>query len=319
MFNGDRREKEPAFFNVTMVNGHFAHPVYKPMQAFMGELVLAIERANPDFAWVQFVFKQVNQSGVLLRLKRELLVRKRIVEGDVQHPLYKSSTWHVTTDERAKVLDELAMKQQVVLGIQGMWVGDRVALGDLPFNRIGDAIDRLDEFVYSDPRLLLELVNRRFVEDLSPWARLYGGARNEPPSFLITPEDLPYYVHFPCGKFTDSTGSLDYTMHSELPALVHHVALPRSVGGTAMKIVKVPKLDLPLDEAQAAMLSNLATSKRRSWEFIYAKGKGRFVIFAEDDAEYVLQLQSIYGLLDLEVEPLLPPEAARALLNLGLY
>ena len=54
-------------------------------------------------------------------------------------------------------------------------------------------------FQYRDPRMLLELIDRRMVEDISEYLSRYTGSRLEPPSFIVTPEELKSYIHLPVG------------------------------------------------------------------------------------------------------------------------
>jgi len=60
-----------------------------------------------------------------------------------------------------------------------------------------------------DPRVLLELVDRRMVEDISKYLDGYTKSRLEPPSFMVTPEELQSYVHLPAGETAMSLSSLD--------------------------------------------------------------------------------------------------------------
>ena len=74
----------------------------------------------------------------------------------------------------------------------------------LPFDHCSDEHDSLAVFQYRDPRMLLELVDRRMVVDISEYFDRYTGSRMEPPSFLVTPEELQSYIHLPAGEVAES-------------------------------------------------------------------------------------------------------------------
>jgi len=63
-------------------------------------------------------------------------------------------------------------------------------------------------FRYRDPRMLLELVGRRMVVDISEYFYRHTRSRLEPPSFVVTPEELQSYVHLPAGETASSLRSL---------------------------------------------------------------------------------------------------------------
>ena len=70
-------------------------------------------------------------------------------------------------------------------------------MSSLPFKDCHDEFDRLGVFVYRNPWMLAELVERRMVEDVSSYIMSYAHSRLEPPSFLITQDEIPYYLHMP--------------------------------------------------------------------------------------------------------------------------
>jgi len=121
---------------------------------------------------------------------------------------------------------------QVLLGIQGMWDekseeavhGISGSLRGVPielstFQSCRDELDSLAVFTYRDPRVLLELVRRRFVTDISCYFRKYSGSRMEPPTLIPAAEDLGSYVHLPVGNITDHLSSL---LPSELDEEEHN-------------------------------------------------------------------------------------------------
>jgi hypothetical protein len=217
------------FFNIALKNGHImSRPRYEPEQEFIGNLIHELEQRDPDFAWIQFIFQQVDYSRQLMMLKNELLSYKRLAEtpevnekGEPMKRKELDSEWYRTVELRCKKIDELMSSHQVLLGIQGMWVKKREEaiqgisgpLRGAPielstFQSCRDELDSLAVFTYRDPRVLLELVRRRFVTDISWYFRKYSGSRMESPSLILAAEDLGNYVHLPVGNITDHLSSL---------------------------------------------------------------------------------------------------------------
>ena len=86
-------------------------------------------------------------------------------------------------DARMKKADDIVSKPTVTLAIQGMWVSDSdsKSIGTLPFDHCSDEHDSLAIFQYRDPRMLLELIDRRMVEDISEYlAATPGRGSNRP-------------------------------------------------------------------------------------------------------------------------------------------
>ena len=188
------------FFNVSLVNATpMSLPKFPQPQRLMGELIHSIEAANPRFAWVQFLFKRVNLSPTLVALKNSMHVaaeqiktpkRSIIDDSEYDRPeLYRD--WYKRSGERIKRIDALANAPHVLLAIQGMWVSDPRLLSTLPFKDCHDELDRLGTFLYRNPWMLVELVERRMVEDVSPYIMSYSRSRLESPSFLLTQEEIP--------------------------------------------------------------------------------------------------------------------------------
>jgi len=217
------------FFNVALKNGHLmSRPRYEPEQEFIGNFIHELEQRDPDFAWIQFIFQQVDYSRQLMMLKNELLSFKKFAEtpevngkGEPRRRKELDSEWYRTVELRCKKIDELMSSHQVLLGIQGMWVekGEEVlqvisgSLRGSPielstFQSCRDELDSLAIFTYRDPRVLLELVRRRFVTDINWYFRKYSGSRMEPPTLILAAEDLGSYVHLPLGNITEHLLSL---------------------------------------------------------------------------------------------------------------
>jgi hypothetical protein len=217
------------FFNVALKNGHLmSRPRYEPEQEFIGNLIHELEQKDPDFAWIQFIFQQVDYSRQLMMLKEDLLSFKKFAEtpevngrGELRRSKELDSEWYRTVELRCRKIDELMSSHQVMLGIQGMWVekgeeathGISESLRSAPielstFQSCRDEIDSLAIFTYRDPRVLLELARRRFVTDVSWYFRKYSGSRMESPSLILAAEDLGNYVHLPLGNITQHLSSL---------------------------------------------------------------------------------------------------------------
>ena len=188
------------FFNVSLINAvPMSLPKFPQPQRLMGELVHSIEAAGPTFAWVQFLFRRVNLSPTLVALKDAMHVtaeqiktpkRSWIDDSESDRPeLYRD--WYRRSGERIKRIDAVANVPHVLFAIQGMWVGDPRQLSTLPFKDCYDELDRLGTFVYRNPWMLVELVERRMVEDVSPYIMSYSRSRLESPSFLLTQEEIP--------------------------------------------------------------------------------------------------------------------------------
>ncbi len=56
--------------------------------------------------------------------------------------------------------------------------------------------------------MFTELVDRRMVQDISKYLDGYMKSRLEPPSFIVTPEELQSYAHLLAGETAASLSSL---------------------------------------------------------------------------------------------------------------
>lgn len=127
-------------------------------------------------------------SADAIGLKRDLLASKEIeaprvdlLTGEEFAKRELQEDWYRRADESVKKLDEVTSRPTVLMAIQGMWVGDESQVEELPFSRCSDEVDALKAFGFRDPRMLIELVERNMVDDISAHIRKYLGSRQEPP------------------------------------------------------------------------------------------------------------------------------------------
>jgi len=334
------------FFNVALKNGHImSRPRYEPEQEFIGNLIHELEQRDPDFAWIQFIFQQVDYSRQLMMLKNELLSYKKFAEtpevngnGEPMKRKELDSEWYRTVELRCKKIDELMSSHQVLLGIQGMWVekseeavhGISGPLRSVPielstFQSCRDELDSLAVFTYRDPRVLLELVRRRFVTDISWYFRKYSGSRMESPSLIIAAEDLGSYVHLPVGNITEHLSSLlppsfDEEEHNKefttfgvgsglnsgdspyairrkedrssisdlllLPVAEPQAEIKTSKGNFYLSRMKtIPQIHQKLDAEAFSRLKHLPSLYTRSFELLYNKGRTSLLIGSADDRD----------------------------------
>jgi hypothetical protein len=165
------------FFNVSLKNGTVVStPSYPEKQTFCAALVRALESANPDFAWVQFLFVKSPHGASLVGLKNSMRRAKAdierpsmdLVSGNEQERRELGRDFYRQADARTRKADELATKPLVTLAVQGMWVSTREGstVDALPFDHCADEHDSLAVFQYRDPRMLRELADRRMGTDI---------------------------------------------------------------------------------------------------------------------------------------------------------
>jgi hypothetical protein len=334
------------FFNIALKNGHImSRPRYEPEQEFIGNFIHELEQRDPDFAWIQFIFQQVDYSRQLMMLKNELLSYKRFAEtpevngnGEPMKRKELDSEWYRTVELRCKKIDELISSHQVLLGIQGMWVEKSeeaihgisgplrsVPIGLSTFQSCRDEIDSLAIFTYRDPRVLLELVRRRFVTDISWYFRKYSGSRMESPSLIIAAEDLGSYVHLPVGNITEHLSSLlppsfDEEEHNKefttfgvgsglnsgdspyairrkedrssisdlllLPVVEPQTEIKTSKGNFHISRMKtIPQIHQKLDAEAFSRLKHLPSPYTRSFELLYNRGRTSLLIGSADERD----------------------------------
>ncbi|MDG6974417.1 MAG: hypothetical protein JRM95_06260 [Nitrososphaerota archaeon] len=318
------------FFNVSLVNAtHMSLPKFPQPQRLMGELVHSIEAANPRFAWVQFLFKRVNLSPTLVALKNSMHVaaeqiktpkRSIIDDSEYDRPeLYRD--WYKRSGERIKRIDAIANAPHVLLAIQGMWVGDPRQLSTLPFKDCHDELDRLGTFVYRSPWMLVELVQRRMVEDVSPYFMSYARSRLESPSFLITQDEIPYYLHLPVAEtqgFVESLGKRSSYSPDVQPGGVEggegeegtHPAANKAFQAKVLRLAEVPKIVEPLKEEQLQRLALLPSTTVRGFEATFTGGGSEILLSSKterDLKEYLGVMESVYGTLTVVQATDTPP------------
>ena len=293
-------KKRVRFFNVSLRNGIVVStPSYPEKQAFLGHLIKALEGANPDFAWIQFLFIRSDYSSALVRLKNSMHRAKASIEqptidvisGEERDRRELHRDYYRRSDARMKKVDDIATKPTVTLAIQGMWVADKVssAVSVLPFDHCSDEHDSLAVFQYRDPRMLLELVDRRMVVDISEYFDRYTKSRMEPPSFLVTPEQLVSYIHLPAGDVAKSLSSLqgeeskrEFSQGKVEEEDEVKASQSSDIDSKLVRLVKVPTTEEALDDVSVQPLSHLAAPTVRTFELVYSGGRTDSIAFSGD-------------------------------------
>ena len=320
-------KKRVRFFNVSLRNGIVVStPAYPEKQAFLGHVIRALESSNPDFAWIQFLFVSSDYSSALVRLKNSMHRAKASIEQptidlisgeergrrELHHDYYRRS------DDRMKKVDDIATKPTVTLAIQGMWVCDKGASSpnSLPFDHCSDEHDSLAVFQYRDPRMLLELVDRRMVVDIAEYFDRYTRSRMEPPSFLVTPEELVSYIHLPAGEVAKSLSSLedeeskrDYTQGKVEEDEETKASQSGDVSSKLVRLVKVPTTEEVLADSAIQPLAHLAAPTVRAFELVYSEGATEVLLSAEsveDMGKYAQLLNLVYGSMKYEARDQVP-------------
>ncbi len=314
----ERKEKEGIwFFSVSQKHGHvMSRPIYPSEQALIGDLIHSIEVASPQMAWVQMLFRTTDLSRDLILLKNGIIAAKKHIEtpkidlfsGNEKERSELYRDWYSKANARIKKIDDLAAGPAILMAIQGMWVGSKSGLMELPFTHCTDEEDSLAVFSYRDPRMLIELVERHMVEDISEYLLRYTGSRLEPPSFLITAEELPYFIHLPAGKVIASIRSIsdeEWGTYSPTHKMggVQGEETHQHASSRVMKISRPPKIEKVLPEVESAGLGLLASSSVRGLELLFESGKTGILISSENAEEterYREQLESVYGEMAME-------------------
>ena len=310
------------FFNISLINANvMSLPKFPQPQRLVGELIHSVEAANPPFAWVQFLFRRVNLSPTIVALKNsihaaqeEIKTPKRSwIDGSEYDKPELHRDWYKRSGEETKRLDAIANAPHILLAIQGMWAGDPRQLTMLPFKDCYDEIDRLGTFVYRNPWMLVELVERRMVTDVSPYFMSYARSRLEPPSFLITQEEVPYYLHLPVARSRDFLKSItDRTAHTEIASgtVEGSEDIPTGQGGSrVIGLARVPEITEPLKEDAVARLGLLPTPSTRSFEVLFDRGATSILLSAKSGRDlmgYKETLESVYGALSTVGVPAKP-------------
>ena len=275
------RPAQIRFFNVSLVNASpMSTPRFSEPQRLVGEVIRAVEAASPKFAWVQFLFRRVNLSAPLVALKNSMnfaaveikTPKTSLLDGSEYERPELHRDWYKRSAERIKRIDAITNKPHFLIAIQGMWVGNPAGLQSLPFRDCCDELDRLGLFVYRNPWMLAELVERRMVEDISSYIASYTSSRLEPPSFLITHEEIPYYIHLPVVKEMRFLRSVAWKQHSPgvREGKVEGTASAiRTMSSRVVRLQRAPWIGEPLKEADAERLSLVASSSVRTFELAF--------------------------------------------------
>jgi hypothetical protein len=311
--------KKVRFFSVSLRNGIvMSTPSYPEKQSFIAHLIRALEASNPDFAWIQFLFVRSDYGADLVRLKNSIHATKVTIEqpsldlvsGQEHDRRELHRDYYRQSDSRMKKVDCIIAKPAITLAIQGMWVhAEPGSINALPFDHCVDEHDHLAVFQYRDPRMLIELIDRRMVEDISKYLDRFTKSRLEPPSFIVTPEELQSYIHLPAGETAESLGSL-VGGTSKRGFVQGSVAGEEKSSGRGddlssrvVRIAKVPENEKLLDEASVQPLVHLATSTVRTFELVYSGGVTEALLSAEtveDIKAYAGLLSLVYGGMKLE-------------------
>jgi hypothetical protein len=313
-------KKKIRFFNVSLRNGIVVStPSYQEKQVFCSQLIRTIETANPDFAWVQFLFVRSSYGADLVRLKNSMRRAKTAIEqpaldlisGQEHERRELRGDYYNRADAGMKKIDDMVAKPAVTLAIQGIWVGEGGSSPTvLPFDHCADEHDCLAVFEYRDPRMLLELVNRKMVEDISEYLDRYTKSRLEPPSFIVTPEELRSYIHLPAGERIASLRSVNWeTSKREFSkgkvggGDPEYSGGPPEVPATVVRIAKVPSTKKVLDDSIVQPFDHIASTTVRTFEVAYCGGKTELILSArtlDDMGRYAGLLNQVYGELELE-------------------
>ena len=174
------------------------------------------------------------------------------------------------------------------MAIQGMSVGGEQELRDLPFSQCADEVDSLKMFTFHDPRMLINLVERRMVTDIGRYIADYTGSRLEPPSFLITVDELPYYANLPWGRYVRAIKSVPvwaaYSPYAERGYVQGEV--DPSAWKSTSRVVRFdpPEMDDKLDERREGG-SRLASNSVRGIEIVYQEQRTEILLSAESPTD----------------------------------
>jgi hypothetical protein len=320
------------FFTVELRNGHvMSTPKYEPAQEFVGSLIHEVSLKGPEFAWVQFAFRNLDYHSQLVSLKAELSYYKKYADTpetktDGEGREYtverkeKGTEWYRSIQEKVKKIDAVKSQPTISMAIRGIWVGDDVdALSSLGvFSNCSDEMDRLAVVPLRDPRMLAWLVKRRVLSDPAEYIWHYGTkARKASPELMLTTDELPYYIHIPTGPIIGSLGSLADAFGGAISRSTTKKTQWRIGGGNqggteeedetwkegdfrVAAVSKIPALKENLDEAGAARLRHLASNLVRTFELTYSKESEKTELLigsenSEDLRRYEDLLSSLYG------------------------
>jgi hypothetical protein len=172
--------------------------------------------------------------------------------------------------------------------------------------------------------MLIELVERNMVTDISRYFRSYTGARVEPPSFIISADEMSYYIHVPYGEQADAIRAIDWPEASMAPrgSTGDDAVEKKSSGSLVFRTYGLPKWKEALDDAKKARLAHLASATERSFEIIYESGRFSVLLHSKthsDLLEYRATFEAIYGTLkfeEVELKPVFLNEVPKMVLQI---
>ena len=320
-------KKNVRFFNVSLRNGIvMSTPSYPEKQAFVAHLIRAIETANPDFAWIQFLFVSSSYGADLIRLKNSMHRAKTAIEqpsldfvsGQAQDRRELYRDYYSRTEARMKKVDDIVTKPTITMAIQGMWVSDEPeSIYALPFDHCSDEHDSLTRLPGTATRgCSSNSSTGGWSSTYREYFDRYTKSRLEPPSFLVTPEELQSYVHLPAGETAASLRSLEGGT-STRAFILASIAGEKAISGSGddisselVRLVKVPKNEKTLEDTSVQPLAHLAAPTVRTFELVYSGGKTEVLLSAEteeDMRKYAGLLGLVYGSMKFEKTDPLPP------------
>ena len=138
----------------------------------------------------------------------------------------------------------------------------------------------------------------------------YTGSRLEPPSFIVTPEELRSYIHLPAGEGVESLGSLKWTTPKKAfgrgkldggePA---YAGGAPPVPAETVRVAEVPKFKDVLEDTAMQPFDHLASGTVRSFELVYSRGSTEILLSArtlDDMGRYADLFSQVYGEMALQ-------------------
>ena len=290
-----------------------ARPIFTPQQSLVGEIIHSLERFNPRFAWIQFLFARRDYAHLLMHTKAELesyvqsantsqydeRSRQKLPRKEVK------TQWYKLAQARIKKIEQLLSKPTVIFGINGLWVSNESnqassshQLQELPLSFSSDDTDRLRAFIYRDPRILRMLVERRMVTDISRSIYSYSGSREEPPSLIFGHDEIPYYIHMPAGSSAKGLSSIRPAAHLPVGGTLNVEEVARDDDSEIRKTdlgtqgQKVEDLIIPIQAIQVENVSETKTGRQRPLVASLSKLPTLEQPLEEDEAQRLSQIVS---------------------------
>jgi hypothetical protein len=132
--------------------------------------------------------------------------------------------------------------------------------------------------------MLVELVERRMVEDISKYLGKFTGSRMEPPSFIVTPEELLSYIHLPVGARTEPLKSVTWgmSMRGHKRGIIagegDDSTAPDGANAKLVRLAEVPKTEELLQEGEIQPLAQLS-SNTENFRNNLQQQEGRYFTF----------------------------------------